>query len=377
MPQYKNYSPGLAGVIAGISTICYIDPKTGHLLYRGYETGELARKATFEEVAHLLLKEHLPNKAELTKFDRHLRSQRKVPKDILDHFKTLPEDTHPMEALRSGVSSLGAHDHEAIQIDHESNVNKAIHLTAKMPSLVAAHSRIRQGKKPISPDKKLSHATNFLYMLSGKKPSKFNAEAMNKSLILYAEHEFNASTFTCRVIASTLSDYYSAITGGIGALKGPLHGGANEEAMKMLIEIDSPARAKDWVMDKLANHEKIMGFGHRVYKGEDTRATFMKEISRKLGKQTKQEKWMRMSQIIETTLAKEKKLHPNVDFYSATAYHLMGIPLDLYTPIFAIARVTGWSAHIIEQQDHNRIIRPRSIYEGRKNRKFIPLSKRR
>ena len=374
--QYPNYSPGLEGVIGGISTISEIDVEHSSLVYRGINVHELARKGSFEETVYLLLKGKLPNRSELDEFNRTLGEEREVPKEVYETLRLVPKNAHPMDLVRAGYAVLAPFDPDYSANDHAANVRKAIRICAKAPTIVANGYRIAHGKEIIKPDPSLKTAANFLYMLTGEKPDAYTEKVMDASLTLYAEHGFNASTFACRVTVATLSDIYSGIISGIGTLKGPLHGGANEEAMKMLMEIGSPDQAEAWIHDALANKKKIMGFGHREYKKGDSRAAYMTEVANDIGRRKGNTRWGDIADILERVMLDEKGLFPNVDFPSAYAYYLLDIPIELYTPIFVIARVSGWSAHAIEQLDNNRLIRPKAIYEGEKNIPYISIEER-
>ncbi len=366
---------GLEGVVATTSSVSSIIDDT--LTYVGYNIDELAEHASFEEVVYLLWHRKLPNAAELAELKQQLADNAALPQEVLNHFKTYPIDkVHPMAALRSAVSLLSLYDEEADVMDAEANYRKAIRLQAKLPTIVTAFSRVRKGLEPVAPRKDLSIAANFLYMLTGKEPSAIGEEAFNKALVLHADHELNASTFTARVCVATLSDVYSGITSAIGALKGPLHGGANEAVMKMLTEIGSVENVEPYVLDKLNNKEKIMGFGHRVYRKGDPRAKHLKSMSEKLTKLTGEPKWYEMSTRIEEIVTTAKPLPPNVDFYSASVYHSLGIDHDLFTPIFAVSRVSGWLAHILEQYENNRLIRPRAEYSGPGKQAYLPIEQR-
>ncbi|AIE61002.1 citrate synthase [Bacillus methanolicus] len=366
---------GLEGVVATTSSISSIIDDT--LTYVGYNIDDLADNASFEEVIFLLWHRKLPTKSELEELKILLAENAELPKEILDHFKMYPIDkVHPMAALRSAVSLLGLYDEEADLMDEEANYRKAIRLQAKIPSIVAAFARVRKGLEPVAPRKDLSFAANFLYMLKGKEPEDIAVEAFNKVLVLHADHELNASTFTARVCVATLSDIYSGVTAAIGALKGPLHGGANEAVMKMLTEIGSLENVEPYIREKLAKKEKIMGFGHRVYRKGDPRAKHLREMSKKLTELTGEPHWYEMSTKIEAIVTGEKGLPPNVDFYSASIYHSLGIDHDLFTPIFAVSRISGWLAHILEQYENNRLIRPRADYIGPGMQKFIPIEQR-
>lgn len=376
MEATQTYSPGLEGVIAGISQISQVNPDLDSLIYRGYDIRDLAKSAKYEEVAYLLLHDDLPNKAQLDAFQQKINSQRELPKAVLDTIRALPKDSNYMDVLRTCVSMLAHFDSQAQDLSHEANVEKAIRLIAKIPTIITAAYRIFNGQEPVAPDATLSHAQNFIYMLRNEKPDDYTTKVFDTTMILYAEHGFNASTFSARVTCSTLADLHSGITAAIGTLKGPLHGGANEEAMYMLQEIGTVENAEPWIMDALASKKKIMGFGHRVYKKGDTRAPILKvmgeELSRKLGDM----KWHLMADKVEEVMLREKNIFPNVDFPTAYIYYMMGLPIPLYTPLFAASRVAGWSAHVIEQLDNNRLIRPKSEYQGPKHREFIPVENR-
>jgi citrate synthase len=367
---------GLEDVVAGDSEICFIDGREGRLVYRGYDIHDLVAHASFEEVCYLLWHGKLPNAAELSQLDETLRRERAVPEEVLDEIETAPREAHPMATLRTAVSLLGLYDPQAEGMDDAGNVARAMRLTARMATLVAAIGRVHRGEKPVPPDPSLDHAANFLYMLWGRRPDELSAKVFQTALILHADHELNASTFAARVTAATLSDMYSSVTSAVGALKGPLHGGANEQVMRMLIEIGSPDRARAYVLQALGEHRKIMGFGHRVYRTEDPRATILKDLSRQLGERAGQPQWFEISQVVAQTVYEEKKLYPNVDFYSASTYYSMGLPIELYTPIFAVSRVSGWTAHILEQYRHNRIIRPRAEYIGPERLTYTPIAAR-
>jgi len=356
---------GLEGIVAANSGISWIDGDAGVLAYRGIDIHELAEKSTFEETAYLLWHGKLPTRTELDEFRKKLAAARNLPAPILDLLKSFPKTATPMEVLRTAVSALSMYDADEKAVDHDSNIRKSFDLTAQIPMLVAACDRIRKGKDVVAPDATLSHAANFLWLLNGEKPSETATRAFDVALILHADHELNASTFAARVIAATLSDVHSAITGAIGALKGPLHGGANEAVMHMLFAIDKAgADPTEYVRNLLAQKKKISGFGHRVYHTEDPRATHLRKMSEDLGRSANKAKWFEMSRKIELFIKDEKKLNANVDFYSASTYTTLGIDIDLFTPIFAISRIAGWAAHVIEQLDDNRLIRPRAEYIG-------------
>ncbi|MDQ0255050.1 citrate synthase [Evansella vedderi] len=366
---------GLEGVVATTSSVSSIID--GVLTYYGYNIDDLADHASFEEVVFLLWNHRLPNKEELKKFQQELADAAVVSNEVLDQMKTYPVDkVHPMAALRTAVSNLALFDEAADEMSEEANREKALKLQAQLPTIVTAFSRIRQGKEPVAPRNDLSFAANFLYMLNGEVPDEISVKAFNKALVLHADHELNASTFTARVCVATLSDMYSGITAAIGALKGPLHGGANERVMKMLTEIGEVEKVEDYIKDALSKKVKIMGFGHRVYKNGDPRAKHLKEMSRQLTSITGETKWYDMSVKIDEIVSNEKGLLPNVDFYSASVYHSLGIEHDLFTPIFAVSRVSGWIAHILEQYANNRLIRPRAEYIGPDRQEWIPLEDR-
>ena len=366
---------GLEDIVAGQSSICFLDGKNGVLAYRGYDIHDLV-KGSFEETAYLLFYGKLPNQSELDQFNKKLVDARKLPQSVKDSIQNLPKNVHPMAALRTATSILGLYDPQAEDMSPEANQEKSIRLMAQLPLVVAYYDAIRNGRELLEPKANLGHAANFLYMLLGKEQDERIVKMFDAALTLHADHEFNASTFTSRVIAGTLSDMYSAVVGGIGALKGPLHGGANEQVMKMLLRVQDPTKAKEWITDALARKEKIMGFGHRVYRTEDPRATHLRKFSEEMGERTGEKQWFQMSRTIEDFIKDEKKLYPNVDFYSASTYYLMGIPLDLYTPIFAISRVTGWCAHVLEQYSNNRLIRPMADYTGAESASWSPVESR-
>ncbi|NOU92351.1 citrate synthase [Paenibacillus sp. LMG 31456] len=365
---------GLEGIVATTSSISSIID--GVLTYRGFDIDDLAENATFEEVAYLLWYGKLPNRSELAQLVKDLNQYAAVPSQVIDQIRTYPKDTNSMAALRTAVSSLALYDEEANDMSPESNLRKAIKLQAQIPTIIAAFARIREGKEPIAPKQSESVAENFLYMLIGKDPDKVAIEALDKALVLHADHELNASTFAARVTVATLSDIYSGVTSAIGALKGPLHGGANEAVMAMLEDIGTFENAESYVNAKLANKEKIMGFGHRVYKNGDPRAKHLQKMSEQLGKITGNMNWYNMSIKIEEIVTGQKGLKPNVDFYSASVYTSLEIPRDLFTPIFAVSRASGWTAHILEQFENNRLIRPRAEYTGLSNQKYTPIDNR-
>ncbi|MDE3188242.1 MAG: citrate synthase [Acidobacteriota bacterium] len=356
---------GLEGIVAANSGICWIDGEAGVLAYRGIDIHELAVHSTFEETTYLLWNGRLPNQLALREFQSQLALSRELDQRIIDMLRTFPSSASPMEVLRTAVSALSFYDADEKDNSHDANVRKSYNLTSQIAMIVAIYDRLRKGLEVIPPDRSLSHAANFLWMLTGVKPSETATRTLDIALILHADHELNASTFAARVIAATLSDIHSAVTGAIGALKGPLHGGANEAVMRMLLAIDKAgADPAEYVKNMLAAKQKVSGFGHRVYKTEDPRATHLRSMSEQLGKDAGQSKWFEMSRAIELYIKAEKKLNANVDFYSASTYAMLGIDIDLYTPIFAISRIAGWAAHVIEQLDDNRLIRPRAEYIG-------------
>jgi 2-methylcitrate synthase len=367
---------GLQDVVIATSQICSIDGQRGKLTYWGYDIHDLAAHSTFEEVVYLLWHGRLPRQAELDTLREHLAENCPISSEIVDLLRRLPPPQHPMETLRTAVSALSLYDPEAEDMSEQANRHKALRLTAQMGTLVAAFGRIRDGKEPIAPDPKLSHAANFLYMLQGKAPHADDAHWFDDALILHADHSFNASTFAARVTASTLSDMHSTITSAIGTLKGPLHGGANEQVMKMLLEIQTVDKAEAYVRNLLAQKKKIMGFGHRVYHTEDPRATVLRKMSEELGRRTGQPKWFEMSKKIEDLMIREKKINANVDFYSASAYYVLGIPVDLYPLVFAASRIAGWTAHVLEQYANNKLIRPLAEYTGPTDQKYVPINQR-
>ncbi len=369
---------GLEGIVAANSGICWIDGEAGVLSYRGIDIHELALHSTFEETTYLLWNGILPTQIELREFQSQLSLARRLDSRIVDLLRAAPVSATPMEVLRTAVSSLSFYDADEKDNTHDANVRKSYNLTAQFAMIVAIYDRLRKGKEVIPPDRSLNHAANFLWMLNGVRPSQTAVRTMDMALVLHAEHELNASTFAARVIAATLSDIHSAVTGALGALKGPLHGGANEGVMRLLLAIDKAgADPVEYVKSILAAKQKISGFGHRVYKTEDPRATHLRRMSEQLGRDAGQSKWFEMSRAIELYINADKKLNANVDFYSASTYATLGIDIDLYTPIFAISRIAGWAAHIIEQLDDNRLIRPRAEYIGPPYpARYIPIEER-
>ncbi len=367
---------GLRGVVAAQSKIGDVNGEKGVLIYQGYDIHDLAENSTFEEVVYLLWNGKLPQARELADLQKQFQANYAVPDQILEMMETFPKDANPMDVLRTSISALGFYDKDGHGTDRETAVRTAVKLTAQIGTLVAAWERIRSGKTIVAPDETMSIAENFLYMFKGEKPSEDEAKMFDIALILHADHELNASTFTTRVIAGTLADIYGAVTGGIAALAGPLHGGANTNVMKMLKEIGSEDKVDEWLDKALGEKRKIMGIGHAVYKTEDPRATWLRKFSKQLGEKRGEMKWFNMSQKIEKAMLDKKGMYPNVDFYSASAYYMMDIPLDQYTPIFAISRVSGWTGHILEQYGNNKLIRPRAEYIGERDLKYTPVGDR-
>src|SRR6266853_1604726 len=368
--------PGLEDVIAANSAICDIIGAQGKLTYRGIDIHDLARNSSFEETTYLLWFGSLPTRDALHQFSAELASHRVLPTQVLTLMKDFPRTATPVDALRTALSALAFYDPQAHDPSREANVDKAMRGTAQTATIVAAYEQIRRGREPVEPEPDGSHAENFLRMMSGAEPDPLFVRAMDLALILHADHELNASTFAARVTAATLADMYSAMVSATGALAGPLHGGANEQVMKMLQKIGEPSRVDAYVADTLAAHQKISGFGHRVYKTEDPRATHLRQMSKELGERTGDSRWYEISHIIEEYIKEHKGLYPNVDFYSASVYYMMGIPIDLDTPIFACSRVTGWTAHVLEQYANNRLIRPRAEYLGEKDVPYVPIDRR-
>ena len=369
---------GLEDVVVSTSDICFIDGREGRLVYRGYNVDDLAAQSNFEEVVYLLWHGALPSKKEYETFYKALSStaNRKLPTGLVALLRTLPKKTTPMEVLRTGVSALSAWDPDAADNSRDASIRKAMRLTAQMPTLVAAWERIRRGKTPVAPNPKLNLAANFLYMMSGKKPTELATKTFDVALILHADHEFNASTFAARVTAATMSDMHSAITSAIGALKGPLHGGANEQVMLMVEKIKDPAKAEAWIRKAIADKMRLMGFGHRVYRVEDPRAKHLLRLATELGRQVGDESKVQILNTVARVVTEEKHIYPNVDLFSGAGYAAMGIATDQFTPIFAMSRVAGWAAHVLEQHGNNRLIRPRAEYTGPTRATYVPISQR-
>ena len=367
---------GLRGVVAAQSAIGDVNGTEGKLIYQGYDIHDLAENSTFEEVVYLLWNGRLPNAEELAEHEQRLRKNYEAPAEVMAMLKQFPKEADPMDVLRTAVSSLDFYDGNGHGTDREHATKAAIRITGQIGTIAAAWDRIRNGKDVIAPDASLGIAENFLYMLRGEQPDADEARMFDIALILHADHELNASTFTTRVVAGTLAGMYGAVTAGIAALAGPLHGGANTNVMKMLIEIDDPAKIDSWVDTALTEKRKIMGIGHAVYKTEDPRATWLRKFSKQMADKTGISKWYEMSERIEKLMLEKKGMYPNVDFYSASTYYLMNIPLDLYTPIFAVSRISGWTGHILEQYANNKLIRPRAEYIGNRDLKYVPIGER-
>jgi 2-methylcitrate synthase len=377
--EVKTKGGGLEDVVAASSAICYLDGDRGVLAYYGYDIHDLAKGASFEEVCYLLWHGRLPNRAELGDLQSQLAAARPLGEPILRFMKQLPT-SDGMDALRTLTSVLGHYDPEAADNSQAANYRKAVRLTGQIASLVATYGRLHAGGGPIQPDPALGQAANFLYMLTGTRPSALATRAFDIVLVLHADHELNASTFAARVAAATLTDLHSAIVAAIGTLKGPLHGGANADVMRLLIELGedaSPERVQEAIRGRLARKVKIPGFGHRVYRTQDPRATHLSRMSKELGERAGNTRWFEMSRVIEQVVTGDKKLYANVDFYSASTYYTLGIPIDLFTPIFAVSRISGWTAHCLEQYANNRLIRPRTDYIGPQYpQTFLPLDQR-
>jgi len=367
---------GLREIVAAQTRLSDIDGQAGRLWYVGYDINDLAGRTSYEEVVHLLHELRLPTQTELDVLTDFMVEEREVSRFLQDLMPTLAQQTSPMSMLRTSVSAASAYDPDGWDDSVEADRRKALRLIAKTPTLLAMYHRMRTGQEIVPPNTKLPHAANFLHMLLGLEPSQEDAEVIDTTFVLYADHTMNASTFTARIVASTLADMFSAITAAIAALKGPLHGGANEESMKMLEEVGSPDRAEAYVRDRLERHQKVMGFGHAVYKTMDPRAIVLKRLSKETGERHGDTSWYEISEAIERTVAEQKGLFPNVDFYAASVYHTLGIPTDLMTPIFAVARMAGWTAHVREQYADNRIIRPGSEYVGPVDQTWVPIDER-
>ena len=374
-----EYREGLEGVVAALSMISSIDGENGILLYRGIPIEQLAEHSTFEETSYFLLYGRLPQRQELAEFENKLQRRRQLQPALLDLIRTFPPAANAMDLLRTSVSALGLYDSDPANNTAEKNLDRAIDLIAAFPTIVAAIQRWQSGKDFVAPRPDLNHAANFLYMVNGEAPTEYAARVLDVALILHADHGFNASTFTSRVVISSLSDMYAAITAAVGSLKGPLHGGANSEVMTTLLKIGSIEKVEAYVLERLKNKQKVMGFGHRVYHTYDPRARLLSQYSQKLAQLTGNAKWFDMSKKVEEIMVREvgeKGIYPNVDFYSATVYYYMGLDQDLFTPIFAVSRIAGWTAHVLEQLQNNRLFRPRAIYPGEKNVPYVPIEQR-
>ena len=372
----EEIKKGLLGIVVDETTISKVMPEINSLTYRGYQVQELCENCKFEEVAYLIWHGNLPNTIELKKFEAEEKLNRRITKNLTKIIEHMPKRSHPMDVARTAVSVMALEDKETSDNSADANMRKALRIFAKVPTALAAFFRIRKGKKILQPKKNLTFSENFFHMLFGKVPRSEIVRAFDVSLILYAEHGFNVSTFTARTITSSLSDMHGAVTGAIASLKGPLHGGANEKVMELMSKIKSPDKAKKWINNAIKNKEVIMGFGHRVYKSGDSRVPTMKKHFLKVAKIKKDKKLHKIYKILEEVMLKKKNIHPNMDFPSGPAYHLMGFDIDFFTPIFVIARITGWTAHIIEQHAANRLIRPLSKYKGEKHRKVVLLNQR-
>ncbi len=376
MTPNVTVAKGLEGVVAEATRLSDVQGQVGRLLYRGYDINDLAAHSTFEETVYLLWFGSLPTRSQLDQLNRQLVAARTLPQGVLDEMKGWPKESNVMEVLRTAVSLLGLYDPDAGNTSDAARKAQAVRLTARMATLTTSWNSIRNGQAPVAPRPDLSHAANFLYMLTGQEPTKEAAHILDVALILHADHGLNASTFVARSIASTLSDMYSAITGALGALKGPLHGGANEQVMRTLIKIGSVESVDPYVHAQLEQKQKIMGFGHRVYKADDPRAILLRQISAEIAAHTGNRQWYDMQERMRALVTQKKPLPVNVDFYSASVYYALGIPIDLFTPVFAVSRVSGWTAHVLEQFSDNRIVRPDALYVGELDRKYVPIDKR-
>ncbi len=375
-PATGTSATGLRGIAVGTSSISDVNGEKGELIYQGYNIHDLARHSKFEEVIFLLWNKRLPIAAELAALEQSLRKSYELPGEMIALMKQFPREADPIDVLRTAVSALEFYDPTARDLSREASMQTAVRLTAQFPTIVAASDRIRRGLEPTAPARSLNIAANFLYMLRGEMPSERDARLFDACLILHADHELNASTFTARVVAGTLADMYAAVTAAIGALSGPLHGGANTAVMKTLLEIGELENVEPFIKQALASKRKIMGFGHAVYKTEDPRATHLREFSKEVGELAGDSKWYEMSRKVEEVMKREKGLYPNVDFFSASTYYMMGIPLKLYTPIFAVSRISGWTGHILEQYADNKLIRPRAEYVGARDVPYVPIEER-
>ena len=376
MTEGSGLIRGLEGVVAAETRLCDLDGAGGRLAYRGYDIADLARQANFEQVTYLLLYGELPQSPQLDGFVVQLTAARAIPGELVQAFRLMPKDTDPMRVLQAAVAMLGMSDPDTTDNSHAANVRKAVRLTSQVATAICAHHRVRRGEDPVGPGAGLSHAANFLYMLTGERPNAAATKAFDASLTLYAEHELNASTFTTRTIVSTQSDMHSAVAGGVGALKGPLHGGAGEAVMRTLMEIDDVANVDAFTDRALAEKRRFMGMGHRVYKAGDPRAAILRGMAEEACRQSGQFKWFQIAVKLHERIAAAKGLIPNVDFYSAPLFYSLGVPVDLFTPVIAAGRIAGWCANIVEQHDDNRLIRPRADYVGPTRRTYVEITKR-
>src|SRR6266536_2033056 len=375
-PPTAASAAGLRGVSAATSSVSDVNGEKGQLIYQGYDIHDLAAQSTFEEVTFLLWNKRLPKREELDELKQALAAAYELPQEIIDLMKRFPREADPIDVLRTTVSALEFYDPTSRDLSRAASIKTAIRLTAQFPTIVAAGERIRKSQEPVKPNPQLNIAANFLYMLKGEPPSEHDARVFDVALVLHADHELNASTFTARVVAGTLADMYGAVTAAIAALSGPLHGGANTNVMKTLLEIGELANVEQFIKRALSEKRKIMGFGHAVYKTEDPRATHLRKFSQEMGERAGDTKWYDMSRQVEALMMRQKSLYPNVDFFSASMYYMMGIPLELYTPIFAVSRISGWTAHILEQYADNKLIRPRAEYLGAHNTPYVPIDQR-
>jgi citrate synthase len=376
MPSSNTVAKGLEGVVAEATRLSDVQGQVGRLLYRGYDINDLASHSTFEETVYLLWEGSLPSRSQLDNFNKQLGAARPLSTGVLNEMQAWPKDAEPMDVLRTAVSALGLYDTKRADESDAARRAKALELTAQMATITAAWESIRRGRAPVPPRADLGHAANFLFMLTGREPDKETARILDIALILHADHSLNASTFVARSIASTLSDMYSAITGALGALKGPLHGGANEQVMRTLIEIGDVGGVESYVESELTNHHRVFGFGHRVYRADDPRAVLLRRISRETADHTGNRKWYDMQEKMREVVTRHRNLPVNVDFYSASVYYALGIPIDLFTPVFAISRIAGWTAHVLEQYGDNRLVRPDALYIGERDREYILIEKR-
>jgi citrate synthase len=376
MPLSSTVAKGLEGIVAEATRLSDVQGQVGRLLYRGYDINDLAAQSTFEETVYLLWSGSLPTRPQLDAFNKELRAARSIPAGLLGEMQSWPVEASPMDVLRTAVSALGMYDPKRADESDAARREKAVRLTAQMATITAAWQSIRLARAPLAPRQDLGHAANFLYMLTGRVPDDQTAHILDVALILHADHSLNASTFVARSVASTLSDIYSAITAALGALKGPLHGGANEQVMRTLIQIGDVSGVEAYVETELEKHHKVFGFGHRVYRENDPRALLLREMSREIAEHSGVRKWYEMQEKMRDVVLRHRNLPVNVDFYSASVYYALGIPIDLFTPVFAISRIAGWTAHVLEQYGDNRLVRPDALYIGERDREYIPIEKR-